>query len=370
MKWTGSTILLLLLGWLAACAHMPALSVDREPTAVPAQTPKTLRIYSRQEPAIDPATLTAFEGHFGVKINYATAAEDESGLADIQAGLADYDLVILSDRQAGDLRAEGLFAPLNKENIPNFKNIDPAFLNPLFDPGNRYCVPFQWGMWSLGYNPESTGKDIQGWADFFKTNRLLRLGLPDESRLALGATLLYLGYSPNTTNDLEIGAASELWRNHAGPVVIYGPGQGPNLLAGGQVDLLFTRTASVLELMTTHPTLRYVIPEEGSLLWLDAMCLLAESPHPALAESFINYLLEAEVSAALANATHTSTPNQAALPLLNSADRANPAFYPDDELRQRLFSLVNVDPATAELYEHAWTNSVASRSSQAAPDSN
>lgn len=369
MKWTGSTISLLLLGWLTACTNVPAFSMNTAPTAAPAQATKTLNIYSR-EPALDPATLANFESRFEIKINYATAAEDESGLADIEAGLADYDLVILSDRQVGSLRAEGLFAPLNKENIPNFKNIDPAFLNPLFDPGNRYCVPFQWGMWSLGYNPESTGKDIRGWTDFFKTNRLLRLGLPDDNRLALGATLLYLGYSPNTTNDLEIGAAGELWRNHAAPTVIYAPAQEPNLLADGQVDLLFTRTASVLALMNTHPTLRYVIPEEGSLLWLDAMCLLAEAPHPALAETFINYLLEPEAGAALANATHTSTPNQAALPLLNSADRANPALYPDDKLRQRLFTLVNVDPATAELYEQAWTESVVSRNSQAAPGSN
>lgn len=343
--------------------------MNREPTAAPTPPAKTLNIYS-QEPAIDPATLAHFESRFGVKINYATAAEDESGLADIEAGLADYDLVILSDLQVESLRAEGLFAPLNKENIPNFKNIDLAFLNPLFDPGNRYCVPFQWGMWSLGYNLEGTGKDIQGWADFFKTNRLLRLGLPDDSRLALGATLLYLGYSPNTTNDLEIGAARELWRNHAGPIIIYAPAQGPNLLADGQVDLLFTRTASILKLMTTHPTLHYVIPEEGSLLWLDTMCLLAEAPHPAVAETFINYLLEPEVGAALANANHASSPNQAALPLLNPADRANPALYPDDKLRQRLFTLVNVDPATAELYEQAWTESVVSRNSQAAPDSN
>ncbi|MBE7553323.1 MAG: spermidine/putrescine ABC transporter substrate-binding protein [Anaerolineales bacterium] len=369
MKWTGSTIFLLLLGWLAACTNVPALSINTGPTAAPVQPAKTLNIYS-QEPAIDPATLANFESRFGAKINYATAAEAESGLADMKAGLADYDLVILSDRQVGSLRAEGLFAPLNKGNIPNFKNIDPAFLNPLYDPGNRYCVPFQWGMWSLSYNREGTGKDIQGWADFFKTNRLRRLGLPDDHRLALGATLLYLGYSPNTTNDLEIGAASELWRNHGGPIVIYAPAQGPNLLADGQVDLLFTRTASVLALMNTHPTLRYVIPEEGSLLWLDVMCLLADAPHPALAETFINYLLEPETGAALAHATHTSTPNQAALPLLNSADRADPALYPDDKLRQRLFTLVNIDPATADLYEQAWAESVVSRNSQAAPGSN
>jgi spermidine/putrescine transport system substrate-binding protein len=369
MKWTGSTILLLLLGWLTACANVPALSMDREPAAAPTPATKTLKIYS-QEQEIDPVTLANFESHFGVKINYAAAAEAEDSLADIQAGLADYDLVILSDLLVGSLRTEGLFAPLNRENIPNFKNIDPAFLNPLFDPGNRYCVPYQWGTWSLGYNLEGTGKDIHGWADFFKANRLLRLGLPDDSRLALGAALLHLGYSPNTTSNLEIEAASELWRNHADSIVIYAPTQGADLLAGGQVDLFFTRTASVLELMTTNPTLRYAIPEEGSLLWLDNMCLLAEASQPALAETFINYLLDAEVGAALARTTRAGSPNKAALSLLNPTDQANPALYPNELLRQRLFALVNVDPATATLYEQTWAETVAATNSQAAPDSN
>jgi spermidine/putrescine transport system substrate-binding protein len=369
MKWTGSTILLFLLGLLAACANVSALSVGRGPTPTPTPPAQTLNIYS-QEQVIDPATLAHFENRFGIKIIYATAAEDESGLADIQAGLADYDLVILSDLLVGSLRAEGLFAPLNKENIPNFKNIDPAFLNPLFDPGNRYCVPYQWGTWSLGYNLEGAGKDVHGWEDFFKANRLLRLGLPDDSRLALGAALLYLGYSPNTTDNLEIGAASELWRNHAGPIVIYAPAQGPALLADGQVDLLFARSGTVLGLMASKPTLRYVIPEEGSLLWLDNICLLAEASHPPLAETFINYLLDAEVGAALAHATRAGSPNKAALSLLHPADKANPALYPDDLLRQRLFTLVNVDPATDELYKQAWAASVASPHSQAAPGSN
>jgi spermidine/putrescine transport system substrate-binding protein len=369
MKWTGSTILLCLLGLLAACANVSALSMGRTPTPTPTQSTKTLNIYS-QEQAIDPATLANFASRFGVKINYVTAAQDESSLADIEAGLADYDLVILSDLQVGSLRAAGLFAPLNKENIPNLKNIDPAFLNPLYDPGNRYCIPYQWGTWSLGYNLEGAGKDIHGWADFFKANRRLRLGLPDDSRLALGAALLYLGYSPNTTNDLEIGAASELWRNHAGPIVVYAPAQGSDLLADGQVDLLFARTSTLLELMTTNPTLRYTIPKEGSPLWLDNVCLLAQASQPALAETFINYLLDPEVGAALANATHAGSPNKAALPLLNPVDRANPALYPDDRLRQRLFTLVNIDPVTDELYKQAWTESVVPPNSQTEPDPN
>lgn len=364
MKWLGP-IILLLFPLFAACTNTPTLSMGKSPTLMPAKPADTLNIYS-QEQAIDPATLANFENRFGVKVHYTTAAEDESGLADLQAGLTNYDLVILNDLQVGSLRAESIFVPLNKENIPNFKNIDPAFLSPLFDPGNRYCVPYQWGTLGLGYNLKRTGKEIQNWADFFKSNSPLRLGLPADSRLALGAALLYLGYSPNTSNSQEIGTASELWRNHAGPIVIYTPAQGVRSLAEGQVDLIFARNRAILPLMANQPDLRYAIPGEGSLLWWDNVCLLAQAANPALAETFINYLLDAQIAAALANATHAGLPNQAALPLLNPADLADPALYPDDQLRQRLFFLVNVDPITDELYEQAWAGSV----SQTTPGSN
>lgn len=370
MKWIIITMSQFLLGWLIiACADAPAMSLIADPTAAPASPPARLNIFS-QDQAIDPATLANFEAEFGVKVNYATAADHPTGLADIQAGLAQYDLVILSDILVASLRASRLFAPLNKDNIPNFKNIDPAFASPLFDPGNRYCVAYQSGAMGLGYNRQTTGQEVQRWADFFEAHSPLRLGLPDDSRISLAAALLYLGHSPNTTNELEITGAHELLQQHSGQIITYAPATGQALLTDSQVDLVFARNGVILQLMETNPDIHFVIPGEGSVSWIDSLCLLANSSHPELAEAFINYILEPQVSAALVSATHYGSPNQAALPLLNPPDRNNPALYPDDDARQRLFFLVNVDPAATQFYNQTWVELVTSPNFQAPRKSN
>jgi spermidine/putrescine transport system substrate-binding protein len=354
MKWIGPTFCLLLLALLSACSGAPDLSsMVMEATATPAKPDPTLNIFS-QDDALDRATLDNFESQFGIRVNYATPASDTSGLADIRTGLANYDLVVLSDTLVGMLRSNGLFAPLNQENIPNFKNLDPVFANALYDPGNRYCVPYQWGTMGLGYRRQEVGQNSPGWADFFEANTLPRLGLPDDSRLSLAAALLYLGYSPNTTDVLEIAQARQLLENHASQIVVYPPAAGAALLAGGQVDFLFARSGTILALQDRDPTLDYAIPAEGAPMWVDNLCLLRGADQPKLAEAFINYILEAPVSAALTQATHNSLTNSAALTLLKETHRPDPILYPDADTRQRLFSLVNIDPASAQHYDQIW----------------
>lgn len=353
MKWISSTCCLFLLALLTACAGAADLSAVMQATATPNKSNPSLTIFS-QDDALDPVTLNNFESQFGVKINYATFATDASGLADIRTGLANYDLVVLSDTLVGSLRSEGLFAPLDHENIPNFKNLDPAFVSPLFDPGNRYCMPYQWGTVGLGYNRQAVGQNPPSWADFFEAKTPRRLGLPDDSRLALAAALLYLGHSPNTTNALELGEARRVLQEHAGQIVVYTPMNASTVLTSGQVDFLFARSGTILTLHDRDLAFEYVIPREGATMWVDNLCLLTGADQPKLVEAFINYILEAPVSVALAQANRTSLPNAAALTLLKTTNQPNPLLYPDTDTRQRLFSLVNVDTAAIQIYDQIW----------------
>ncbi|NJN95925.1 MAG: spermidine/putrescine ABC transporter substrate-binding protein [Anaerolineales bacterium] len=353
MKWISLIYYLLLVALLAACAGAADLSMVMQATATPAKPNSTLNIFS-QDDALDRTTLDNFESQFGVKVNYANFTTNASGLADIRTSLASYDLVVLSDTLVGLLRPNGLFTPLDHENIPNFKNLDPAFVNALYDPGNRYCAPFQWGTMGLGYNKQVVRGNPPGWADFFEAKTPRRLGLPDDSRLSLAAALLYLGYSPNTTNILELAEARRILEERAGQIVVYAPAAGSTLLARGQVDFLFARSGAILTLRDRDPNFEYTIPAEGSVMWVDNLCLLRGSNEPELAETFINYILEAPVSAALAQANQNSLPNAAALTLLKETKQPDPILYPDPDTRQRLFSLVNIDPAATQNYNQFW----------------
>lgn len=308
---------------------------------------------------IDPAILDDFEQKYSVEINYDIYASNEDMLAAIQAGPTDYDIVVPSDYMVAIMRGQGLLAPLRKDRLPNFEHVDEAFLNPVFDPGNRYCAPYQWGTIGIGYNVRATGREISSWADLFDPAFAGRVALLDDARGALGVVLLYLGYSPNTTNVVELQRARDFLKQRSSHIAAFVPDTGQDLLVAGDVDLVLEWSGDIFQVMENNPDIRYVIPNEGSIIWSDNMCILSSAPHPDLAEKFINYILEPEVGAALSSYVRYASPNRAALPLLPVSDRNDPALYPSDEVRQRLFFLADNGPEAARLFEQAWADILA-----------
>jgi len=343
--------LLLCLGVLTACG---APVISTLPAETPTVAPAVLNVYN-WDTYIDPTVLTGFEQKFGARVNYTTFLSNEELIAALQSGSA-YDVVVPSGYAIDQLWRGQLLYPLNKDNIPNLKNIAPQFANPSFDPGNRYCAPYLWWTMGIGYNKEKIGHAITGWHDFFDPAYAGRIALLDGARDTLGVALVYLGYSPNTTSAPEILAARDFLLAQLDNVAVIALDDGQDLLAAGEVDLVVEWGGDMFQVMAEHPELEYVIPLEGSTMGSEGMCIPAAAEHKQLAELFINYVLEPEVSAAIANYTRYPTPNQAALPLINLVDRNNPAIYPAAEIQARLFMYANLGPEVALLYEQAWAD--------------
>jgi spermidine/putrescine transport system substrate-binding protein len=340
---------LLLLG----CGLPPAAQQDAP--ARPSAAPRTLSIYN-WDTYIDPALLQEFERREGVRVRYETYGSNEELLERVRKGGHGIDIVVPSDYAVTYMRQRGLLAPLSKDAIPNLMHLEPAFLNPVFDPGNRYCVPYQWGSVGVGYNSRTAPRVPESWRIFFESAGPGRIALLDEPRIALGVALLALGYSPNTSDERELGEAAALLKRHARQIGGYLPDTGQDALAEGQVDMALEYNGDIVQLMRHDGAMRYVIPAEGSLIWTDSMCVLASSSEQDLAARFINFLLEPQIGAALPNSIHYSTPNRAALPFLERADRQNQALYPPLSTRRRLFYLVDVGPHATARYEAAWAD--------------
>ena len=329
----------------------PETSVQSSPQAAGDQI---LRVYN-WDTYIDPDMLTDFEQKFNVDIEYMVFDSDDDVVSELEAGATDqYDLIVPSDFNVSVLRSERLLAPLDKENIPNFSNIDPIFVSPVFDPANRYCVPYQWGTVGIGYNIDATGDEIVSWADFFDPAFAGRVAMLDDDRTTMGIILILLGYSPNTTNAGEISEAAEFMKNQREQGLAIAGDESQDLLLDGTYDMVLEWSGDIFQLMEEHSNIRYTIPAEGSIIWVDNICIPADAPNKAMAEQFINYLLEPEVGAALSNFVQYGTPNQASLPFINEEDLNNPAIYPPDSVRDRLFFLVDVNLAAAEIYNQAW----------------
>jgi len=346
---------------LAGCstAETGAAESDDLATATPNE-PTVLRFYN-WDTYMDPEILADFERTHGVTIEYSVYDNDGDLLEELQEGATDqYDLIVPSDFIVAIMRDEELLAPLNKENIPNFDNLDTAFVSPVFDPANRYCAPYQWGTVGIGYHPGRTGREINSWSDFFSPEFSGRAAMLDDFRTALGIALLIQGYSPNTTDPRQIAQAAEYLKQQADQIDFVGD-EAQDLLLEGQYDLVVEWSGDVFQVMEEDPKIRYVIPEEGSIIWTDNICIPADAPNKELAERFINYLLEPEIGARLSNYIQYGSPNEAALPFINADDLANPALYPSPSVSERLFFLVDVDLAATAIYEQAWNEVLAAQ---------
>ncbi len=363
--WVGASLsaamyigVLLLSTLLVACERTTAPSAD------PAAEPPTpvLRVYN-WDTYIDPEILTSFEDEFGVSIDYQVFDSDNDLLEELRAGGANYDVVVPSDFIVTIMRKEGLLAPLNKESVPNAQNLDPTFVSPVFDPANRYCMPYQWGTAGIGYNVERTGREINSWADFFDPEFSGRVALLDDYRTTMGLVLLLLGYSPNTTNPQQIAEAAEFLKSKSDHIGAYTGDDAQDLLNSGEFDMVVEWSGDVFQVMEENPDIRYAIPAEGSIIWTDNVCIPISSLNKAMAEKFINYILEPEIGAKLSNYIQYGTPNEASLPFIDEEILNDPAIYPPEAVRERLFFLVDVNLAATQLYDQAWNEILAEHNS-------
>jgi spermidine/putrescine transport system substrate-binding protein len=334
------------------------------PTEAPAATAAAsndteLNVYNWST-YIAPDMIPAFEKLYGVKVNYDLFSDNDELLAKIQPGNPGYDIIVPTDYMVTNMINQNLLETLDKSKLSNFKNIDPAFLNPPYDPNNDHCVPYQWGTVGLGYNKKALGKDIDSWDVMFNGEYSGRISWLTEARDVMGIALIYQGHDPNTTNPDEIASARDLLIKTKKDVKAFAPDTGQDLLNQGDVDIAFEYSGDIFQIMAGsdtspgNPDINYVIPKEGAILWTDNLCIPTGAPHPDLAHKFIDFILDAQNGADLSNYTAYGTPNIASLPLITDDLRNNPGIYPSDEVKKHLFFIKSLG-ANDKLYDDAWT---------------
>ena len=155
-------------------------------------------------------TLSDFTAETGIEVQYDLYANLEEMFAKFQAGNPGYDVIVPSDYMLETMIAADMLEELDKSRLPNFKHVDPNFLNPSFDPDCKHNIPYFWGSVGLGYRKSKVG-DVDSWGALFDNPDLAgRMAMLADSRFVMGVALLYLGYSANTTNPDEINAARDL----------------------------------------------------------------------------------------------------------------------------------------------------------------
>ena len=316
---------------------------------------------------IDPALIDQFEEETGIRVNYQTAESNEALYSLLKSGGGDYDVIVPSDYMIAQLIEEDMLEELNYENIPNFALIDDRFKNLDYDPENKYTVPYTWGTVGIIYNQDMVDGEITSWSALYDEAYAGDVLLINNSRDAIGMALKYLGYSVNTTNETEITQAYQLLAEATDKGVYQGKVMDAifQKMEGGNAAIASYYAGDFLSMMdNTEEPLAFVVPEEGSNWFVDAMCLLKDAPHREEAEAWINFLCSTEASLANMDYIWYASPNREAL-------EQYPAYYEelygeplDEEIYQimaapedvleRCEIYTNLPASTRALYNKLW----------------
>ncbi len=324
-----------------------------------------LYVYNWEE-YIHPDTIPDFEKEFGVKVTYDTFPGNEHLLAKLQAGGAPYDIVFPTHNFVPIHIAQGLLAPLNLDNIPDLKNSTPRFLDTSFDPGNKYSVPYLWGMTALAHNTKYTKDDpnLGSWALLFESGPKRysgKLGLTDEREEVIATALEYMGYSVNTHNKAELKEAGELLMKLKPHVKAFYPGaEETKALITEDIVVGHEWNGEVVKANRKNPAVEWLLPKEGGTGWFDNMAITKDAPHKFTAEAFINYMLRPDVASRNSDEGGYATSNRVAVEkFVDPETAANPAIYPTDEDLKRIEFLAVIPDELLPIYDDIWTRLLA-----------
>jgi len=243
------------------------------------------------------------------------------------------------------MKEENLLIPLDKSKIPNLKNIDPYFLDLPFDDDNKYSVPYFWGTVGIVYNPNLVGDlDFSSWDDLWDPSLKRKVFLVDGAREVIGMGLNSLGYSLNSLDNHELRKATDKLITLAPNVkAIIGDEITP-LMINNEATVALTWSGQAADMMSENEELDFAVPEEGSNLWFDNMVIPKTSKNIEGAHKFINFMLKAESGAQNADYVGYSTPNIAAMKLMDKEVVSDERYYPSEEQRETLEVYKNLGP--------------------------
>ena len=322
------------------------------------KTGVTLNVYNWGE-YIDDETYRvneAFTHLTGIEVNYKTFENNESMYALLSSGAADYDVVFPSDYMVGKMINEGMLEKLNFDNIPNFQYIDEQFKNPVYDPTNEYSVPYTWGTVGIFYNTDMVDEEDlqQGWNILWNEKYKGQILMFDNPRDAFGIAQKKLGLSLNSTNPDDWQAAYEELVAQKPLVQAYVMDQIFDKMANNEAALAPYYSGDGIVMLEENDKLDYFVPEEGTNRFVDAMCVLKDSPHKTEAEQYINFLCSTEVAKANAEYIGYSTPQTEARKQLDPEIGENPDFYPPEEVLSKTEVFITLPDEINELQDNLW----------------
>jgi spermidine/putrescine transport system substrate-binding protein len=337
--------------FLAACGGVKGTDkgTPKPKTAKHAKTKITELDFSNWQTYIDKkhVLLKNFEKKYGGHVKYVEDINDMPEFfakvrQQLQQGRSlDRDLVVLTDWMAARWIRAGYVEAKDKANIPNEKNLQPGLAHPKFDPGRNYTLPWQSGMTAIGYNRKKTGRDLNSVADLFDPKFKGKVSFLTDPRDSAGLVAIGDGKNMNdVTLDDMLAAVDKIDKaNKSGQIRKFTGNDYTGDLTKGDLWVSVAYSGDLPQLAADNPELKFVIPEEGAILWTDNMMMPQKPPHPYAAETMMNYVYDPKVAAPLAAYIQYVTPVVGVKEELAKTDpklAKSHLIFPSDKERARL----------------------------------
>jgi len=330
-----------------------AATATPEPTPVP--SPESELFIYNWDGYIGETTQKDFEDKYGIRVKYDKFPDASTQITKIRSDGAGggYDLTYPASTDVGPLARDGVIKALDQSLIPNMKNLGPTWVDPAYDPGNKNSVPNYWWTTGIAWDPAKVKEDVTSWAALWDEKYKGKLGMLSDQQEVFAAGGFRLGYPANTTDDAQLDAILALLQTQK-PLLRRYTEDDIGDFTSGQLWMTQAWSGDWVQMTYEKENAKYVIPSEGAIRGSDTMVVLSGAKHPIAAHLWIDFNLDAKVSAANSNYIGYMGPNAAAQEFIDPAILSNPNLNPDAGVYADLAELVTLEGADLDKYTQRW----------------
>lgn len=302
------------------------------------------------------SVFDAFEEETGIKVNVSTYSSNEDMLSKVKSeSEGTYDIVLPSDYMIELMIAQDMLEELDKEALTNLSNINDVYLDPSYDPGNVYTVPYQGGVAAIAVNTSKVDKELTSYDDLFDPDLAGQLVVLDDYRAVIGMTARSMGYSMNETDPAVLSEIEEKLLTLKNNIALFDSDSPKSAMISGDCSVGMIWSAEIALSMEENPDIEVVYPEEGPYVFMDNWAILKGSKNYDNAMTFINYMLEPDTAVKVSEEFPYLCPNKAAVEQMGTDYSENIAKNPPAEVIASGEYVENLDNDTLEIYNEMWT---------------
>lgn len=315
----------------------------------------TLTVFNYGE-YMDPAVLDMFYDETGIEVKYEEALTPEEMYTKYKAGAIDYDLLCSTDYMIEKLIKEGELQEIDTASMENAGNIGDKYwkFSEAFDPGNKYTVPYFWGTVGILYDTTKVKEPVDSWDVLFDGEYAGEIIMQNSMRDTLSVALKALGYSLNTNDENEIRQAYELLNKQKADVQAYLVDEARDEVVAGNAAMALVYSGEAYLGREYNENLAYVVPKEGSQVWLDSWGVTKNCKNPEMAMQFLDFLCREDIAKMNFEYIYYSTPNEAVIASLSEEERADETLVPKEDTTENCEVCIQQNPEIIDLENELW----------------